>query len=59
MRGSWPRVEAVLFHGPDAAVTVRLRDGTTIAARVPGHAVPTIGEDVPVTVEGAVLAFAI
>ena len=57
--GQLARVEAVLFHGPDASVTVRLTDGTTIAARVPGHAVPAIGADVPVTVEGMVLAFGV
>ena len=50
-------VEAVQFHGPDASVTMRLADGTLMAARVPGHAVPTVGEQVPVIVEGKVLAF--
>ncbi len=51
------RVEAVLFHGPDASVTVRLPDGTAITARVPGHAVPTVGSELPVEVEGLALAF--
>ena len=51
------RVEAVLFHGPDASVTVRLADGTAITARVPGHTVPAVGSELPVEVEGLALAF--
>ncbi len=55
--GQTVRVEQVLFHGPDASVRLRLRDGTAVSARVPGHAVPAIGSDVPVEIEGTALAF--
>ena len=51
------RVEAVLFHGPDASVTVRLADGTAMTARVPGHAVPVVGCETPIEVDGPALAF--
>ncbi len=55
--GRLARVEAVQFHGPDASVTIRLADGTPMTARVPGHAVPGVGDEVPVMVEGPALAF--
>jgi iron(III) transport system ATP-binding protein len=51
------RVEAVRFHGPDALVTLRLPGGVAITARVPGHVVPAMGEDVMMRVEGSAVAF--
>jgi iron(III) transport system ATP-binding protein len=56
-RGPPARVEAVRFYGPDAAVSLRLPDGTVITARVPGYAVPSVGDRVPVEVAGPVIAF--
>ena len=50
-------VEAIRFHGPDAAVTLRLPCGTTVTARAPGHATPSVGSTVAVWVEGSVLTF--
>ncbi len=51
------QVETVRFYGPDAAVTLRLKDGTTVSARVAGYAVPTPGETIAVSVEGQVVTF--
>lgn len=42
-------VTSVSFHGHDALVGLVLPDGTALRARVPGSAVPVVGD--PVTVE--------
>jgi iron(III) transport system ATP-binding protein len=47
----------VAFYGHDAAVHLRLEDGTTVQARVPGAVTPEVGETVGVQVAGPVLAF--
>ena len=52
------RVLAVTFYGSDASVRLAL-DGRpeTIASRVPGHRAPRPGDDVRLSVEGAVMAY--
>jgi iron(III) transport system ATP-binding protein len=53
------RVESVIYYGHDAAVTLHLRepDGVSITARVHGHAIPGMGDDVQVSVQGKVSAY--
>ena len=55
--GLTARVEAVRYNGPDGLVMLRLQHGLIVTARVPGYAVPAVGVDVTVTVEGAAVAF--
>ncbi len=54
------RVIGVTFHGPDARVRLALpAEGAELEliARVPGHAMPAVGEEVGVTVSGEATAF--
>jgi len=50
-------VEHARFGGHDASVTLRLA-GMAITARVPGHAMPEVGVELGLAVEGAVVAYA-
>ncbi len=50
-------VLAVRFHGPDATLRLRLADGQAIIARVPGHAVPRMGDTVRLEVTGTVMTY--
>ena len=49
-------VEHARFGGHDASVTLRVR-GLTVTARVPGYAMPDIGAELGLAVEGAVVAY--
>jgi iron(III) transport system ATP-binding protein len=52
------RVVGVTFYGHDASVRLALPGGPeTIASRVPGHRAPRLGEEVRLSVEGAVMAY--
>jgi iron(III) transport system ATP-binding protein len=52
------RVLDVTYYGKDATVRLALTTAApTICARVPGYAVPPIGQEVGVTVHGAVIAY--
>jgi iron(III) transport system ATP-binding protein len=51
-------VVEVAFYGHDASVRLALAGGAlTIASRVPGHRAPRPGDEVRLTVEGAVMAY--
>ncbi|MFN8523835.1 MAG: ABC transporter ATP-binding protein [Chloroflexota bacterium] len=56
-RGVAARVERVNYYGAHATVSLSLRAGTHLIGRLAGHAVPAVGADVHVTVEGAVMAY--
>ncbi len=51
------RVRAVVFHGHDALVQVALDSGTIVAALVPGHASPAVGDAVWLVVRGPAVAY--
>lgn len=57
-RGPHARVVAVEFYGREALARLVV-DGLTdpISCRLPGHRAPRAGEDVCITVEGAVMAY--
>ena len=50
-------VQDVDYHGAHAMVHVALADGTVVTVRVPGRHSPEVGEQVPVSVDGPVLAY--
>jgi iron(III) transport system ATP-binding protein len=52
------KVLAVTFYGHDASVVLVLEAGAqTVTSRVPGHRAPRPGEEVHLSVEGAVMAY--
>jgi len=54
------RVQSVTFHGRDAGVQLSLADqenGPLVFARIAGYAMPHIGVDVDLSVDGEVIAF--
>jgi iron(III) transport system ATP-binding protein len=52
------KVLSVTFHGRDASVLLALEGAAlTVASRVPGHRAPQPGEEVRLSVEGAVMAY--
>ncbi|MCW2608578.1 MAG: transporter ATP-binding protein [Frankiales bacterium] len=55
--GVYARVVDVAFYGHDAAVRLTLADGLPVTARVGATAVPEVGDEVTVRVDGAVRAY--
>jgi iron(III) transport system ATP-binding protein len=55
--GQPARVRSVDFYGHDSRVWLDLPSGVTVSARLEGTAVPVAGDDVTITVQGAVLPF--
>ncbi|TQN42215.1 iron(III) transport system ATP-binding protein [Blastococcus colisei] len=51
------RVRSVDFYGHDSRVWLALPDGGTVSARLDGADLPSVGDDVAVTVRGTALAF--
>jgi iron(III) transport system ATP-binding protein len=51
------RVRSVDFYGHDSRVWLELPQGVTVSARVDGADLPAAGDDVIITVQGAVLPF--
>lgn len=50
-------VQRITYHGAHALVQVALGDGMLVAVRVTGRRAPAPGEQVPVSVDGPVLAY--
>ena len=55
--GPVARVRSVDFYGHDSRVWLELPQGVTVSARVDGADLPAAGDDVTITVQGAVLPF--
>jgi iron(III) transport system ATP-binding protein len=55
--GPVARVRSVDFYGHDSRVWLDLPGGITVSARLEGADVPVAGDDVTITVQGAVLPF--
>src|SRR5687768_6120571 len=55
--GPVARVRSVDFYGHDSRVWLDLPGGITVSARLDGADVPVAGDDVTITVQGAVLPF--
>jgi iron(III) transport system ATP-binding protein len=51
------RVRSVDFYGHDSRVWLTLPDGGSVSARLDGADLPSVGDDVAVTVRGTALAF--
>ncbi|MDQ0392768.1 ABC transporter ATP-binding protein [Labrys monachus] len=51
------RVCGVRYFGHDASIRLETADGGTLSVRLSGHAVPKIGEEVALAVEGEVVAY--
>jgi iron(III) transport system ATP-binding protein len=51
------RVRSVDFYGHDSRVWLALADGGTVSARLDGGDLPTVGDDVSISVRGTALAF--
>jgi iron(III) transport system ATP-binding protein len=51
------RVRSVDFYGHDSRVWLDLPGGGTVSARLEGTDIPVAGDDVTITVRGAVLPF--
>jgi iron(III) transport system ATP-binding protein len=51
------RAVGITYHGHDATVRLVVASGSELLARVPGHALPSIGETLTVAVRGDVVAF--
>jgi iron(III) transport system ATP-binding protein len=55
--GPVARVRSVDFYGHDSRVWLDLPSGVTVSARLEGSDIPAAGDDVTITVRGAVLPF--
>jgi iron(III) transport system ATP-binding protein len=55
--GPVARVRSVDFYGHDSRVWLDLPSGLTVSARLEGSDIPAAGDDVTITVRGAVLPF--
>ena len=55
--GPLARVRTVDFYGHDSRVWLDLPDGRSVSARLDGADVPSVGDDVSITVRGVALAF--
>jgi iron(III) transport system ATP-binding protein len=55
--GPVARVRSVDFYGHDSRVWLDLPSGVTVSARLEGADIPAAGDDVSITVQGAVLPF--